>query len=71
MTLITVKNGFLVLDISDTPLRVRRAPGLSSMGGGSAARRGGSISAIGFLVLRCCKVVATMNPAKTMRFVSD
>ena len=32
-----LKKGFLVLDISATPLRVRRAPGLSSMGGGSTS----------------------------------
>jgi hypothetical protein len=34
-----IANGFLVLDISGIPLHVRKAPGLSSMGGGSLATR--------------------------------
>ena len=33
--LIKDKKGFLVLGISGTPLRARKGPGLSSMGGGS------------------------------------
>ena len=39
-----LKKGFLVLDISGTPLRVRKAPGLSSMGGGSPSASGGSLA---------------------------
>ena len=39
-SLIKVKKGFLVLDISGTRLHVRKAPGLSSMGVGRRARAG-------------------------------
>jgi hypothetical protein len=30
-----LKKGFLILDISGTPLRARKGPGLSTVGGGS------------------------------------
>lgn len=35
-----LKNGFLVLDIFSTPLRVRKAPGLSMVGGGVNRAKG-------------------------------
>ncbi|MGA7683100.1 MAG: hypothetical protein WCA54_23245, partial [Pseudolabrys sp.] len=70
---LTIADGFS----REKSIKLNLAPGMSQgprpvqHGGGSAARRGGSMSEIESLVPRCCKVVATMNPAKTMRFVSD
>jgi hypothetical protein len=38
--------------------------------GGARCPKGRFLSAIEFWFLRCCKVVATMNPAETLQFAS-